>query len=213
MADVTSTFCLMKLTEWTFTRALECHTSKLIKKVRWSYSCVYLCALDLAEMFSGIRIKSKCGDGGWGGGSCNLKLFHSAIFSHLTEAVFLHIEKNPKTFCPRSLLSEKNRPGSLQCSFLSGWNTILICCCRPQRRTSSHGAQVSILPWNIELIVNVDSEGCTNLTGVHISFKQLFYMCIISPWKRWSCTWSVISCFLLTTSFRCRARPRCPMFY
>lgn len=138
MADVTSTFCLMKLTEWTFTRALECHTSKLIKKVRWSYSCVYLCALDLAEMFGGIRIKSKCGDGG---GLCNLKLFHSAIFSHLTEAVFLHIgKKNPKHFALGVCIAKRTALGP--CSAHS---------CRDEIQSSYAAADHSAEPAHTEL--------------------------------------------------------------
>lgn len=97
---------------------------------------------------------------------------------HLTEPVFLHIPK--KTFCPRSLLREQNHPGSLQCSFESGWNTVLIWWCRPHCRTNSHRAQVNILSWNNELILNLDSEDCTNPTAAHVSSDpfQTVVLCV-----------------------------------
>lgn len=175
MAPVTSTFCLMKLTEWTFTHALEGHASRLIKKVCWSYSCVYLCALALAEMFGSVRIKSNCVE------VMRVKNMQFKTFIPrciLQSLCFFIPQKKP--FSPRSLLSEQNHPGSLQCSFESGWNTVLIWCCRPHCRTNSHRAQVNILSWNIELILNLDSEDCTNPTAAHISSdpSQTVVLCV-----------------------------------
>lgn len=61
-------------------------------------------------------------------------------------------------------------------------------------------------------MLNLDSEEPTLALTLSVPIR-LFYMCIISSWKRWIFTWSVISCFQLAASFRCRARPPHLMFY
>lgn len=158
MAGVTLTFRLMKFTEWTFTHALECHTSRLIKKVCWSYSCVYLRALALAEMFGSVRIKSNCVEVTGGvKKTCNLKLFHSAIFSYIWQRLCFSIAK--KTFCPRSLLSEQE-PRWVPAGFIPvgmKHNPHVMLQTTPQNQLT----QSSSWPWNIELILDLDSEDCT----------------------------------------------------
>lgn len=172
-----------------------------------------MCQLALTGMCDSLRIKCNSMAVLRARTWCSNVLYHNLIHFCCTH---LHVFPQPKknNFAPE-ICSEKRTtldPRWNKSSFQAGWNTILIWCSRPHQRNNLHRASVSMLPWNIELMLNLDSKEPTLALTLCVP-KRLFYMCIISPWKRWIFTWSVISCFQLAASFRWRARPRHLMFY
>lgn len=85
---------------------------------------------------------------------------------------YCFVEQSSIFHCIQQLTARKTFCSQCKCnrsSFQSGWNTILITCCRPHRRNYVNRAQVSTLPWKIKLILTVNSEESTNTTDADIS--------------------------------------------